>query len=220
MKQFRITNPNVDGQTVSQVNPHRMAQANISRIKHGERVSAAAPGVVLHLDDVVMAVGTPDELDKLRLVLGAETNERMDVNTTVLSMDVEVIEEAMTGKTLAQMRLWERYTVVITRIRRQGLELARTGEVTLEMGDSIRVVGDRDAVEAFVKLVHGGPHKAAETNMVPFLSGLLLGILVGLIPDPAAQRDDHAAGNGRWGLPGQPGDRALWQDWPLPAVRA
>jgi putative transport protein len=184
VKQFRITNPNVAGQTVSQVNPHRMAHANISRIKHGEQVSAAAPDVILHLDDVVMAVGIPEELDKLRLVLGAETHERMDVNTTVLSMDVEVIEESMTGKTLAQMRLWERYTVVITRIRRQGLEIAPTGQVTLEMGDSIRVVGDRDAVEAFAKLVYGGPRKAAETNMVPFLSGLLLGILVGLIPIP------------------------------------
>jgi putative transport protein len=143
VKQFRITNPNVDGQSVSQVNPHRLAHANISRIKHGELVYAAAPDVILHLDDVVMVVGTTEELDKLRLVLGAETHERMDVNTTVLSMDAEVIEEAMTGKTLAQMRLWERYTVVITRIRRQGLEIAPAGGISLEMGDNIRVVGDR-----------------------------------------------------------------------------
>jgi putative transport protein len=72
--------------------------------------------------------------------------------------------------------------VVITRIRRQGVEFTPTGRTTLEMGDNIRVVGDRDAVQEFVRLVHGRPHKAAETNMLPFLAGLLAGILLGAIP--------------------------------------
>ena len=80
------------------------------------------------------------------------------------------------------MRAWESYTVVITRIRRQGLEIAPTGNATLEMGDSLRVVGERAAVENFVNLVHGTPRKADETNMVPFLIGLFLGILLGVIP--------------------------------------
>jgi putative transport protein len=181
-KQFIISNPNIDGLRVSEVNPHRISKANISRVKHDERVFAATPDIVLHQGDVVMVVGTDEELDKMRLLLGVETNERMDVNTDVLSVDVDVTEESLTGKKLSQMRAWERYTVVITRIRRQGLEIAPTGNVTLEMGDSIRVVGDRAAVENFVRLVHGAPRKADETNMVPFLIGLFLGILLGAIP--------------------------------------
>jgi putative transport protein len=179
---FRITNPNCDGKSVFDVNPHRMVLANISRIKRGNQVFAAGPQVVLHLGDVVMVVGAESELDKMRFLLGEETEERMDVNSNVLAVDVEVAEESVTGKTLADMRLWEQYTVVITRIRRQGLELVPTGNATLEMGDTIRVVGDRDATEAFVKLVHGTQRRVDETNMVPFLIGLLLGIVVGSIP--------------------------------------
>lgn len=182
VRQFRLTNPNCDGKKVSEINPHRMARANISRIKHGESVFAARPDAILHQGDVVMAVGPEEELDKLRLLLGEEVHERMDVNANVLSMDVEVVEEAMTGKTLAEMRLWERYTVVITRIRRQGMEIAPAGNIALEMGDLIRVVGDRDAVEHFVQLVHGRPHKHEETNMVPFLVGLVLGVALGSLP--------------------------------------
>jgi putative transport protein len=181
-RQFRITNPNCHNKRVFDVNPHRMVLANISRIKRGGQVFAAGPQVELHLGDVVMVVGTEPELDKMRFLLGEETDERMDVNSNVLAVDVEVAEEAMTAKTLADMRLWEQYTVVITRIRRQGLELVPTGGTTLEMGDTIRVVGDRDATEAFVKLVQGTPRRADETNMVPFLIGLLLGIAVGSIP--------------------------------------
>jgi len=181
-KQFFISNPNCDGKKVSEVNPHRMTLANLSRIKRDEQVFAASPDFVLHLGDVVMVVGSPEELEKMHLLLGEETHERMDVNVDVLSVDVEVTEESLTGKNLAQMRVWERYTVVITRIRRQGVEITPTGSVALEMGDNIRVVGDKSAVEEFVRLVHGRARKAEETNMLPFLIGLLLGIFVGAIP--------------------------------------
>jgi putative transport protein len=181
-RQFLITNPNCDGRKVSEVNPRRMSLANISRIKHGDQVFAASPGRTLYLGDVVMVVGTPEELEKMQFLLGEETHQRMDVNADVLSVDVDVSAESLTGKRLAEMRVWERYTVVITRIRRQGLEIAPTGNVTLEMGDNIRVVGDKEAVETFVGLVHGSPRRAEETNMLPFLAGLLLGIGVGVIP--------------------------------------
>jgi putative transport protein len=185
-RQYRISNPNCEGKTVAGVNPQRMSRANISRIKRGERVFAATPDFVLELGDIVMVVGISGELDKMRLLLGEECHERMDVNTDVLSLDVEVLEESLTGKTLAQMRLWERYTVVITRIRRQGMEIAPSGEASLEIGDHIRFVGDKTAVETFARLAHGDTNGAArradETNMLTFLAGLLLGIGLGAIP--------------------------------------
>jgi len=185
--QFRITNPNCDGRSVAEVNPRRLAQVNLSRVKHGERVFAATPETILHLGDVVMAVGSAEELDKMTLLLGERTNERMDVNAQVLSMDVEVMDESLTGKTLAQMRVWEQFTVVITRIRRQGLEIVPQGLVTLEMGDGIRVVGEKSAVEAFVSKAQGSPRRASETSMTAYLVGLLIGVLVGLIPVPFGQ---------------------------------
>ncbi len=111
----------------------------------------------------------------------------MDLNAGVVSVDVEVLEEALTGKTLAQMKVWEQFTVVITRIRRQGLEIVPHGNVTLERGDGIRIVGEKNAVEAFARLAQGSPRKAMETSMVPYLIGLLMGVLVGLIPLPLGE---------------------------------
>jgi len=186
-RQFRVTNVNIDGQTVAELNPRRLAQVNISRIKHGEKVSAAKPETPIHIGDLVMAVGIEDELDKLRILLGQETNERMDVNAEVLSVDVEVMDESLTGKTLAQMRVWEQFTLVITRIRRQGVEIVPHGNVSLERGDGIRVVGEKGAVETFVRRAQGSPRKAVETSMVPYLTGLLAGVLVGLVPVPVGQ---------------------------------
>jgi putative transport protein len=184
---FRITNPNCEGRSVAEVNPRRLAQVNLSRVKHDERVFAATPETILHLGDVVMAVGPADELDKMTLLLGEQTDERMDVNAEVLSVDVEVMDESLTGKTLAHMRVWEQFTVVITRIRRQGLEIVPQGRVTLEMGDGIRVVGEKSAVDAFVLRAHGSARRAGETSMTAYLFGLLIGVLIGLIPVPFGQ---------------------------------
>ncbi|MGZ9235667.1 MAG: aspartate:alanine exchanger family transporter [Anaerolineales bacterium] len=186
-RQFRVTNVNIDGQTVAELNPRRLAHVNISRIKQGEKVSAAKPETAIHMGDLVMAVGTGEELDKLRILLGQETNERMDVNAEVMSVDVEVMDESLTGKTLAQMRVWEQFTVVITRIRRQGLEIVPHGNVSLERGDGLRVVGEKSAVESFVRRAQGSPRRALETSMVPYLTGLLVGVLVGLVPLPVGQ---------------------------------
>jgi putative transport protein len=183
-RQYRITNPNCAGKTVFEINPHRMSQANISRVKRGQRVFAVGSDVILAMGDIVMVVGTPAEQEKMQFLLGEEVHENMDDNTHVISLDIEITQEAICGITISSMKVWEQYMVVITRIRRQGLELAPTGNATLEMGDTIRVVGNREAAEAFARLAYGGPHKADETNMVPFLAGLMLGVFVGLIPIP------------------------------------
>jgi putative transport protein len=183
-QQFRVTNPNCEGRTVAEVHPRRLAKVNLSRIKHGDHVFAARPESVLHLGDVVMAVGETKELDKMTFLLGERTEERMDVNAEVISVDAEVMEVALTGKTLSSMKVWEQFTVIITRIRRQGLEIAPHGNVTLEMGDGIRVVGEKSAVESFVRQVQGSPRRASETSMTAYLVGLLIGVFVGIIPVP------------------------------------
>src|SRR6185503_20397899 len=45
----------------------------------------------------------------------------------------------------------------------------------------------KGAVETFVRRAQGSPRKAMETSMVPYLTGLLAGVLVGLVPIPVGQ---------------------------------
>jgi putative transport protein len=181
---YRITNPNVDGRLVNELDLHRISSVNLSRVRRGDKVFAATPKTRLQMGDVVMVVGQEVEVDKMDLVLGDPVDVPMDVNTDVKSVDVYVSEDSLTGRRLAQLKLWESYTVVVTRIRRQGLEITPTGTATLEIGDSIRIVGESAAVEEFVRLVAGKPSRADETQMVTFLLGLVLGVLLGSISIP------------------------------------
>ena len=181
---YRITNPNLDGRLVSEIDLHRISSVNLSRVRRRDRVFAATPKTRLQIQDVVMVVGQETEVDKMDVLLGDQVDVPMDVNTDVKSVDVYVSEESLTGHHLAQLKLWERYTVVVTRIRRQGLEITPTGTATLEIGDSIRIVGESAAVDEFVRLVAGRPSRADETQMVTFLLGLVLGVLLGSLSVP------------------------------------
>jgi putative transport protein len=183
-RQYHISNPNVDGRLVSEINLHRLSTVNLSRVRRGDRVFAATPQTRLQLNDVVMVVGQESEIDKMSVLLGEPADVPMDVNTNVRSVDVDVTEESLTGKKLMNLKIWQRYTVVITRIRRQGLEITPTGTATLEIGDSIRVVGESAAVDEFVHLVAGKPGRRDETQMVTFLLGIAVGVAVGTVPIP------------------------------------
>jgi len=182
VKQLRITNPNMEGKSLREMDPHRLAHVNITRVRRGTQVTMASPDFVLRQGDVVMVVGPQSEMEKMKLVLGEETEVPMDMNSNIATHDLEMISSALAGKTLADLRVWENYGVVITRIRRQGLEISPIGSVMLEVGDGLHVVGERLDVQEFVKKAGGDTRKAQETNMLPYLLGLMLGIGLGLVP--------------------------------------
>ena len=183
-KQFKITNANLDGKRLGDLETHRVSQVNISRIQQQGKVVAGTPDAVLHMGDILLAVGTEPELEKLRLLVGEEVQVQMEPSTQTLAHEMHVTESKLAGKRLMDLHVWENYGVVITRIRRAGVELAPVGTSTLELGDTLRVVGDSTALDEFSHLVCGDARKIDETNMVPFLIGILLGIVVGLIPIP------------------------------------
>jgi putative transport protein len=129
-----------------------------------------------------MVVGPQSEMDKIQLVLGDEIEVPMDTNANISTLDLEVTSSAFLGKPLSELRVWENFGVVITRIRRAGQEISPVGSMILEIGDGLHVVGEKLSVQEFIKKAGGDTRRAHETNMLPYLIGLVLGIGLGLIP--------------------------------------
>lgn len=106
----------------------------------------------------------------------------MDINSNIATQDLEMTFSAFVGKTLSELRVWENYGAVITRIRRQGLEISPIGSMRLEISDGLYVMGERLDIQEFVKKAGGDALRAHETDMLPYLIGLVLGISLGLVP--------------------------------------
>jgi len=180
--QFRVTNPNCDGMALKKIQEMHISACVLTRLRRGDSVSVTQPETVIRSGDVLMAVGTEEELSKMRLLLGEETQVQMDLNRNIVTLDVEVTEAALAGQKIGSLGAWEQHGVSITRLRRQGVEITPTGSVRLEMGDSLHLVGERETVDEFARLVDVGHQKMEETNMVSFLVGLVVGVALGAIP--------------------------------------
>ncbi|NMC62606.1 MAG: hypothetical protein GYA55_05490, partial [SAR324 cluster bacterium] len=183
-KQFLITNSNCDGKTIRELNPGRMCDANISRLRRGNDIFTVKPETVLKCGDIVRAVGSLKELDLLRVLFGEETDISMDLNQNIVSVDIEVSDDSISLKTLGELHVLEKYGVIITRLRRGDVEFSPNGNTVLLLGDQLRIVGERSAVDDFINLIGRDESRLDETTMLPFLLGLLLGVAAGNIPFP------------------------------------
>lgn len=180
---LRVSNPNCAGRTIEELQALKVASAVISRVKHAGAVHPARPEAVLHLGDVVMAVGTPTELAKLEALLGEVVVEEMQDPTGRLASDQLLVSRRdVFGKTIRELAIWERFGVVVTRIRRDGMQLMAGGDFRLEPGDLLHVVGPREQLGALADAVGREERRLNETSMIPFAAGIAAGAALGLIP--------------------------------------
>ncbi len=179
--QFEVANPAVVGKTMHEVNVDRMIDVNISRIRRGSKVFPLTPSTLLELGDILMAVGPTPELDKLSILIGPETSATMDINPDLVSRDIDITSSEVEGKALQTLKVWENLGVVITRVRRQGIEVTPSGCFVLEVGDNVRAVGLTTDVDNFAKWAGAEERRLEETNLLSLALGLALGIALGSI---------------------------------------
>jgi putative transport protein len=72
--------------------------------------------------------------------------------------------------------------VVVTRVRRDSVEFTPRGDLRLEPGDVLRVVGQRQDIAALAAEIGREERRLYETSLVPFAAGIAAGAAVGLIP--------------------------------------
>jgi len=178
-RQFRVNNPACIGKSLADLQLHRFSEVNITRLSRAGQVSPVRQNESLQQNDVVVAVGRPDELQKLEILFGEEIEDDEIFETTdVVSRDAMVSSDSMVGKSLKDLEVVKSYGVVISRVFREELDFIPTGSYTLELGDLIRVVGTRNDCERFVQAVGEKEKRIYETSIPALSIGIFLGVLL------------------------------------------
>lgn len=198
---YLVQNPACIGKRISALRLHELASVNISRVMRGAQVLASAPDVELAAGDVIMAVGTGRELDRLALIIGPPVPVEVEMKQVpnVVARDVYISESAFAGRSLRQLHVRSKYNVVITRVRREGMEFVPRGDFVLEIGDQVRAVGYEPDVVNFERAAGIHERRLHETGILEFAFGLVVGIVLGLLPIPVPM-----AGTVKLGLAGGP----------------
>lgn len=178
-RQFKVTNPACIGKSLSDLKIRGICKVTVTRVKKNDLVVAAARDFKLEFGDVILAVGTSEELDKMELIVGDEVSEASMMDTGhVVARDVMVSARELTGKTLRELRLNSRFEVVVSRVFREDLTFIPDAEFTVEVGDSLRVIGEREDVEKFVDFAGQEEKRVHEPDIAVLALGISLGVLL------------------------------------------
>lgn len=196
---FRVENPACAGRTVADLGVGSLLSANISRVLRGDQIVAAARKVRLETGDVVLAVGTERDLEHLAVLIGPPVDVDLERRGNVVARDVFLTERSIAGKPLARLQLPTRYGVVLTRVRREGIEFVPHARFVLELGDQVRAVGEEPDVVAFARDAGVYERRIYETGIPEFTFGLVVGLLLGWAALPLP-----GGGSVRLGMAGGP----------------
>jgi putative transport protein len=179
-----VANANLDGLAIANV-PGRSAGVVVSRIKRAgsKEVQTATEQTVLHVGDVILAVGTRQALAEFRVVIGSESELNLvKVPGQVVTRKFIVTQNGILGKTIEELALDDRYGVTVTRVARADIEMTAVPELRLQFGDTLQVVGEEATMDKVRQVLGNSVRALNETNFIPIFIGIALGVLFGSLP--------------------------------------
>ena len=154
-----------------------------SRMKREETLKVPSPDTIIQLGDLLHLVGQPADLHNAQLVIGQEVDTSLSTKGTDLRVErVVVTNENVLGKRIRDLHFKERYDVVISRLNRAGVELVASGDISLQFGDILNLVGRPSAIDAVANVLGNAQQKLQQVQMLPVFIGIGLGVLLGSIP--------------------------------------
>jgi putative transport protein len=180
---LEVTNPNVVGARLEQIPTLAASGVVISRVFQDGQLKLARPDVVLSAGDVILAVGPRPGLDQLRMVIGPESSRNLkEIPSQIEVRRILVTHGAVLGESISDLRLRERFGVSVTRAERNAIELPVTGDLHLQFGDRLTVVGDGASIAAVAKELGDSIKRMTFPQIIPMFIGIALGVLVGSMP--------------------------------------
>ncbi|WP_322512617.1 aspartate:alanine exchanger family transporter, partial [Chloroflexus sp.] len=206
---IRVTNPAVAGKTIAELVKQHKWNVIFSRRQHNGQMELATGTAQLVPGDLINIVGSPEAVERVTAALGEPNPEQLELDRHTLDFRrIFVSNPAIVGVPLRDLHLPSTMGAVITRIRRGDAEILPHGDTTLELGDRVRVVTQRDNMERVTNFFGDSYRALAEIDVVSLGLGMALGMLVGLIPFPLP-----GGGSFSLGLAGGPLIVALLLGW-------
>ncbi|EPD9356009.1 TPA: putative transporter [Escherichia coli] len=180
---IRVENPNLHDLAIKDVPILNGDKIICSRLKREETLKVPSPDTIIQLGDLLHLVGQPADLHNAQLVIGQEVDTSLSTKGTDLRVErVVVTNENVLGKRIRDLHFKERYDVVISRLNRAGIELVASGDISLQFGDILNLVGRPSAIDAVANVLGNAQQKLQQVQMLPVFIGIGLGVLLGSIP--------------------------------------
>lgn len=179
---LEVRNPAIYGKNIFDVTHLIGKRFVVSRVYHIDgKTEIASSKTVLFEGDKLSVIAQLNDVDALTAFIGSVTT--VDSSNDTLSVrNIIVTKSKINGKTLGQLQLRNNFGVNITRINRAGIDLVATANLSLQIGDRLKVVGEESAIETVEKILGNSIKQLREPNLIAIFLGIFIGIIFGSIP--------------------------------------
>ena len=186
-----ICNPAVEGKSISGIRRLALRDFVVSRIcRPGEAPELADAATTLRCGDRILLVAAPKDAEALVALLGREVDAGpMMQDRKMISRRILITKPELNGKTLAELRIRSTSGVTITRINRSGIDLVAAGNLQLQLGDRVTVVGPELSVAHAERLFGNSLKRLNHPNLLPIFIGIALGANVTIAHDIGEKHD-------------------------------
>jgi putative transport protein len=156
----------------------------ISRMYHKGEVITPTPDIIFDENDVLLVVAPKHELAQLKLLIGAESsmNLKDEGRSGLISKYIVVTNKEVTHKRLGDHPEIHQHDFTLTRLNRAGIEIVPHGNLYLQLGDTLKVVGTEEGVELVANVFGNSLKRLEAPDLAPIFLGIVLGVIVGSIP--------------------------------------
>ena len=177
-----------DLQTLSERYDHHII---FSRIMRGDRpghpgvVDLATDSAVPVPGDIVTVIGDVDRIAQFVQDVGHLSSVALTLDRSSLDYRrIAVSNPKVCGIPIGELRLPRRFGATATRIRRGDVDVLATDDLTLQIGDRVRVVAPPSKLKDVARFFGDSEKGAQAFSLTAIALGLALGVLVGLLTFP------------------------------------
>lgn len=178
---LEVVNQGLEGKTIADL--HRLATREfvVSRICHvngqPELVNAQT---TLYCGDKILVITTQNDIEAIIALIGniVEMNWH-DISKDMISRKILITKPELNGKQLSELQIRTSCGVTITRVNRAGIDLVAAGNLSLQLGDRVTVVGPELSVMQAEQRFGNSLKRLNHPNLIAIFTGIALGVLLG-----------------------------------------
>lgn len=183
-KHLKLENKQLIGSALHTIFEMLPTHIVVSRMFHHGKVITPTPNQVLAEGDILLIVAPQHLFDKLHLLIGSESDMDLKtaMNSNLVSSRVVVTNKEITHKRLGDIPEINQHDFTFTRLSRAGIEMVPNGNIALQLGDIIKVVGTKEGLSNITKILGNSMKRLEVPDLAPIFMGIVIGIVFGSIP--------------------------------------
>ncbi|MBR4995306.1 MAG: putative transporter [Alistipes sp.] len=178
---IEVMNNSIDGRSVEEIHKLMMRDFVISRIcRPNSTPELVDASTVLHCGDKILIVASPEDAEAVEMLVGKKIEMNWhDLSKDMVSRRILITKPELNGKRLSELQIRSSCGVTITRINRAGIDLVAAGNLELQLGDRVTVVGPELSVAQAEKRFGNSLKRLRHPNLIPIFIGIALGVILG-----------------------------------------